>query len=61
MLLGEMRLHVVSHARSPTLRDRASYDARNWDALLAAGVVREFESEAEPVPGVKPCMKEEHV
>lgn len=43
----------LEHARNPNLRDRASYDARNWDALLAAGVVREFEREAEPVLGVR--------
>ncbi len=43
----------LEHARDPNPRDRASYDARNWDALLAAGVVREFEGEAEPVPGVR--------
>lgn len=43
----------LAHARNPNPRDRASYDPRNWDVLLAAGMVREFDGEAQPVPGVR--------
>ncbi len=43
----------LAHARNPTLRDRASYDKRNWQPLFEAGVVREFDGEAEPIPGVR--------
>jgi glyoxylase-like metal-dependent hydrolase (beta-lactamase superfamily II) len=43
----------LEHARSPNLRDRASYDPRNWEPLLEAGVVELFDGEAEPVPGVR--------
>lgn len=43
----------LEHARSPNLRDRASYDARNWEPLFAAGAVELFDGEAEPVPGVR--------
>lgn len=43
----------LAHARHPNARDRASYDPRNWEALLAAGVVELFGDEAEPVPGVR--------
>lgn len=43
----------LEHARNPTLRDRASYDERNWDALFEAGLVRVFDTEAEPIPGVR--------
>lgn len=43
----------VEHARNPNLRDRASYDPRNWEPLFDAGVVELFDGEAEPVPGVR--------
>ncbi len=43
----------VEHARNPNLRDRASYDGRNWEPLFAAGLVELFDGEAEPVPGVR--------
>jgi len=43
----------VEHARDPNLRDRASYDRRNWEPLFEAGVVELFDGEAEPVPGVR--------
>jgi glyoxylase-like metal-dependent hydrolase (beta-lactamase superfamily II) len=42
----------VEHARRPNLRDRASYDPRNWEPLFAAGVVELFGEQVEPVPGV---------
>ncbi|HKI85516.1 MAG TPA: MBL fold metallo-hydrolase [Thermoanaerobaculia bacterium] len=43
----------VEHARQPSERDRASYDGRNWEPLFEAGVVRLFDGEATPIPGVK--------
>lgn len=43
----------VEHAREPSLRDRASYDPRNWEPLFEAGAVELFDGEAEPVPGVR--------
>jgi glyoxylase-like metal-dependent hydrolase (beta-lactamase superfamily II) len=43
----------LEHARSPNLRDRASYDPRNWEPLLEAGVVELFRGEAEPINGVR--------
>ena len=43
----------LAHARAPNARDRASYDPRNWEPLLEAGVVELFDSEAEPVAGVR--------
>lgn len=43
----------VEHARNPNLRDRASYDPRNWEPLFEAGVVELFEGGTEPVPGVE--------
>jgi glyoxylase-like metal-dependent hydrolase (beta-lactamase superfamily II) len=43
----------LAHARHPNARDRASYDPRNWEPLLEAGVVELFGEEAEPVPGVR--------
>jgi len=45
----------VEHARHPNERDRASYDARNWEPLFAAGVVRLFDGGdgAGPIPGVR--------
>ena len=43
----------VAHARSPSDRDRASYDPRNWEPLFEAGVVELFDDGAEPVAGVR--------
>jgi len=43
----------VEHGRRPNARDRASYDARNWEPLFEAGVVELFGDGAEPVPGVE--------
>ncbi len=50
----------VAHARNPTQRDRASYDARNWEPLFEAGVAREFDDAAEPVPGVRAVKARGH-
>lgn len=50
----------LEHARNPTLRDRASYDARNWEALFDAGIAREFEGQIEPVPGVRALKASGH-
>ncbi len=41
------------HARQPNARDRASYDARNWEPLLEAGVVELFDDHARPIEGVE--------
>gem|GEM_PF-4230022 len=43
----------MAHARAPTLRDRASYDPRNWEPLFEAGAVELFDHQAEPLPGVR--------
>ncbi len=43
----------LEHAFHPNERDRASYDRRNVEALIAAGVVEAFGDEVEPVPGVR--------
>ena len=43
----------VAHARSPSERDRASYDARNWEPLFESGVVELFDDRVEPVAGVE--------
>lgn len=43
----------VAHARSPSPRDKASYDPRNWEPLFEAGVVELFDDEAEPVEGIR--------
>jgi len=45
----------VEHARHPNERDRASYDARNWEPLFAAGVARLYDGDrgCEPMPGVR--------
>ena len=43
----------VAHARAPGERDRASYDARNWEPLFEAGVVELFDDRAEPIAGVE--------
>jgi len=43
----------VEHGRSQNLRDRASYDGRNWVPLFEAGVVELFEESAVPVAGIR--------
>lgn len=43
----------LAAARSPNDRDRPSYNPRNWEPLLEAGVVELFDEVAEPVPGVR--------
>jgi glyoxylase-like metal-dependent hydrolase (beta-lactamase superfamily II) len=43
----------VEHARSPSERDRASYDPRNWEPLFEAGVVELFDERAVPIDGVE--------
>lgn len=43
----------VAHARSPNVRDKASYDPRNWEPLFEAGVVELFEEHAEPIAGIQ--------
>lgn len=43
----------AEHANDPNDRDRASYDARNWQALFEADVVELFDAVAEPVGGVR--------
>jgi glyoxylase-like metal-dependent hydrolase (beta-lactamase superfamily II) len=50
----------VEHARNPNLRDRASYDPRNWEPLFDAGVVELFEDEIEAAPGVKAVVAPGH-
>jgi len=42
----------VEHARHPNVRDRASYDPRNWEPLFEAGVVELFDDRAEPATGI---------
>src|SRR5688500_3488742 len=41
------------HARRPNDRDRPSYDPRNFEPLVEAGLVELFDEEAEPVAGVR--------
>jgi glyoxylase-like metal-dependent hydrolase (beta-lactamase superfamily II) len=43
----------LEHARHPNERDRPSYDPRNFEPLLEAGVVELFGEEAKPVAGVR--------
>lgn len=43
----------LEHGRAPNVRDKASYDARNWEPLFEAGVVELFDDEAEPMAGVR--------
>jgi glyoxylase-like metal-dependent hydrolase (beta-lactamase superfamily II) len=43
----------VEHARNPSERDRASYFPENWEPLFESGVVELFDTEAEPVPGLR--------
>lgn len=42
----------LAYARRPSLRDRASFDPRNWEPLVEAGVVELFDDGASPVEGV---------
>jgi glyoxylase-like metal-dependent hydrolase (beta-lactamase superfamily II) len=43
----------AAHARRPNERDRASYEAQNWEPLFEAGVVELFDNQATPLPGVE--------
>ena len=43
----------LAHARNPNDRDRPSYDPRNFEPLVEAGVVELFDEDAEPVAGVR--------
>jgi glyoxylase-like metal-dependent hydrolase (beta-lactamase superfamily II) len=43
----------LAHARQPNERDRPSYDRRNFEPLVAAGVVDLVGEAAEPLPGVR--------
>ena len=43
----------LAHARRPNDRDRPSYDPRNFEPLVEAGLVELFDEEAEPVAGVR--------
>ncbi len=43
----------LAYARRPSLRDRASFDPRNWEPLFDAGVVELFDDDASPVEGVR--------
>ncbi len=42
----------VQHARHPNVRDRSSYDPRNWEPLFEAGLVELFDDDFSPVEGV---------
>lgn len=50
----------VEHAGSPNARDKASYDARNWQPLMDAGVVELFDDGAQPIAGVQACKAPGH-
>ena len=43
----------LAHARRPNERDKPSYDPRNFEPLVEAGVLATFTREAEPIPGVR--------
>ena len=43
----------LAHAFAPNDRDRPSYDRRNFEPLVRAGVLELFDDEAEPLPGVR--------
>ena len=43
----------LAHAFQPNDRDRPSYDRRNFEPLVEAGVLDLFDDEAEPLPGVR--------
>lgn len=43
----------LAHAQNPNERDRASYDPRNWEPLLDAGVVELYDDRGQPMSGVE--------
>ncbi len=43
----------VEHARRPNVRDRSSYDPRNWQPLFDAGVVELFDEKGSPIEGIE--------
>ena len=43
----------LAHARRPNERDRPSYDPRNFEPLVEAGVLETLAGEAEPIPGIR--------
>ncbi len=43
----------VEHARHPNVRDRSSYDPRNWEPLFEAGVVELFDDRGSPIEGIE--------
>ncbi len=43
----------LAHAFRPNERDRPSYDRRNFEPLVEAGLLELFDDEAEPLPGVR--------
>jgi glyoxylase-like metal-dependent hydrolase (beta-lactamase superfamily II) len=43
----------LAHAFAPNDRDRPSYDRRNYEPLVEAGLVELFDDAAEPIPGVR--------
>ena len=43
----------LAHAFAPNDRDRPSYDRRNFEPLVEAGLLELFDDEAEPLPGVR--------
>lgn len=43
----------LAHAFKPNERDSPSYDRRNFEPLVEAGVLELFDDEAEPLPGVR--------
>lgn len=43
----------LDHARAPHERDRASYDAANWEPYAAAGRLEALEGEVEVRPGLR--------
>ena len=43
----------LAHAFKPNDRDSPSYDRRNFEPLVEAGLLELFDDEAEPLPGVR--------
>jgi len=43
----------LAHAFEPNERDSPSYDRRNFEPLVEAGVLELFDDQAEPLPGVR--------
>lgn len=43
----------LAWANNPSDKDKASFDPQNWEAVVDAGLMRELEGEASPVPGVE--------